>query len=285
MREIGGMTDAFLETHPSLSPTAISVNSDHPPDPQQCIDELGVTGDSPLNTWTAGKHLDVAAQKGAGKRLDYIYYTGPSSRSNLYERATSTGKLKVEDCKVALTERMPGSGFSYTDHFGVEATFSISNEAQTLTAPNPALAIETLNACIQAMAMGQTFAVKSQKVQLLGFAAALFVAIGLIIGSAFQPVQGVSAVFTFAAVAAAWAATTLFYSGVIWGDWEKREHLQPTVPESTMMTSPGFSSRNLPDNAGIDDLRAAKNSRSAEGQWHCHRAESNLMRTAQNAGI
>ncbi|KDN53175.1 DNase I-like protein [Tilletiaria anomala UBC 951] len=247
MRHIGQFSDAFLETHPSLPPNATTLPSDsgaesssqlhiqmqrqQQPDPQRAIDELGVTCDSPLCTWTAGKKLDARAQQGAGKRLDYIYYTGPRRGEGMYNRrqAAAHGRLKARECQVCFTEPIPGHGFSYTDHFGVEAVFDIASEsAQPSSAfsscmtASQSTAIRTLELSINALTMGQRQAGKQQRTQLTGFFVILIIAVALVIGSGFQSVKGVGVVFTFLSVVAGWGATTLLYSGLIWGEWEKR---------------------------------------------------------------
>jgi hypothetical protein len=38
---------------------------------------FGVTSDSPLNTYSAGKHLGVHARVGQGECLDYIFFVTP----------------------------------------------------------------------------------------------------------------------------------------------------------------------------------------------------------------
>ncbi len=224
MRDLGGLTDAFLATHPTLSPTAYALNNDGPPDPQQSIDELGVTCDSPLNTWTAGKPLDGRAAKGAGKRLDYIYFTGPNTPTSAADDSTTLGQFDIKSCQVTFTDRIPSTGTSYTDHFGLEAIFSIKPELDSKrTSQHLQRTAKTLEGCIEALTIGKRLPPKTQQLQLTGFFVLLFLAIGLVIGSGFQPVQGVNVVFTFFAVVAGFGATTLLYSGLIWGEWEQSE--------------------------------------------------------------
>jgi len=54
------------------------------PSPSQAVEMFGVTADSPLkvlNTYSAGKYLDVHARALQGKRLDYIFFRTPAGSS------------------------------------------------------------------------------------------------------------------------------------------------------------------------------------------------------------
>jgi sphingomyelin phosphodiesterase 2 len=82
---------------------------------------LGLTVDTPQNSWSAGKRLDNFARRWSGKRLDYILYN--SSTLPYSRNAGST--LSVRNTAIVLTERVPGYDFSYSDHFGLEATFAV----------------------------------------------------------------------------------------------------------------------------------------------------------------
>ena len=82
---------------------------------------LGLTVDTPQNSWSAGKRLDSFARRWSGKRLDYILYNS----STLPRSGNAGGTLSVRNTAIVLTERVPGHDFSYSDHFGLEATFAI----------------------------------------------------------------------------------------------------------------------------------------------------------------
>ena len=53
--------------------------------PSQAVEMFGVTANSPplkvLNTYSAGKYLDVHAHALQGKRLDYIFFRTPAGSS------------------------------------------------------------------------------------------------------------------------------------------------------------------------------------------------------------
>ncbi|KAE8240098.1 hypothetical protein A4X13_0g7939 [Tilletia indica] len=154
LRDVGGLQDAFLASHPSLPAHAVSLppSATHsgPPDPHRALVELGVTCDSPLNTWTAGKALDPRARAGAGKRLDYVLWRGPNdplSRpfglmgsgpgingggeggSGGPVHHDPRGRLRCSQSSVVFTERLTHRpDISFSDHFGVAATFTIVDD-------------------------------------------------------------------------------------------------------------------------------------------------------------
>ncbi|CAE6502874.1 unnamed protein product [Rhizoctonia solani] len=114
--------DAWWATH-NLSSPAVPIVFPIPKDGAAtsalaAIHEHGVTADSPLNSWSAGKPLDAVARRHLGKRLDYVLYRGPDARAQ-YE-------LVAGDAKVVMTERMPDLGVSLSDHFGVEVVLEIA---------------------------------------------------------------------------------------------------------------------------------------------------------------
>ena len=249
LRDIGGLHDSFLDSHPALPAHAISLPPTRGqqgihshPDPQRALDELGVTCDSPLNTWSAGKRLDERARKGAGKRLDYILYRGPSDDEvrlppNLAYHASSSGrgKLSCRESRVVFTDLVPGIEVSYSDHFGLDSTFDILPEASDLGARSSTSltatqsretsrkVFQTLTSALHALAGGSVRSRATQRAHFYAFAGALALAIALIISSIFQPLGGVNPVFVILAVVAGWAGTTMLYSAVVWAEWEKRK--------------------------------------------------------------
>ncbi|CBQ73232.1 related to ISC1-Inositol phosphoSphingolipid phospholipase [Sporisorium reilianum SRZ2] len=258
LRHIGGLYDSFLDSHPQLPEQAITLepeepltrdgsrgsrlSSSHRPDPHRAIQELGVTCDSPLNTWTAGKNLDERATRGAGKRLDYILFRGPvdqhpaaasaesapSTAAPLAYSASSSsrGRLACKSSSVVLTDIVPGAQCSYSDHFGVESVFDILDHTTT-SPPTDAHTHKNaqhrvLTSSLHALAGGFAASRSTQMSHLYVFGAALLLAVGLIVASIFQPLGGVNPVFVLLAVVAGWAGTTMLYSAVVWGEWEKR---------------------------------------------------------------
>jgi sphingomyelin phosphodiesterase 2 len=80
------------------------------------METFGLTVDTPLNTWSHGKPLDNFARRWLGKRLDYILYRSPRPDHS---------SLAISSTKIVMTENVPGHAFSYSDHFGLEATFIV----------------------------------------------------------------------------------------------------------------------------------------------------------------
>ncbi|PWY99540.1 hypothetical protein BCV70DRAFT_201102 [Testicularia cyperi] len=278
LRDVGGLYDSFLDTHTRLPPLAVALppenydqlggdgglpGSSSPltstlpgrPDPERAIAHLGVTCDSPLNTWTAGKNLDPRATRAAGKRLDYILYRGPAldhdpSTQLAYTASatTSRGRLAPSESNVVFTDKVPGLGCSYSDHFGLETTFDIldspaapclprgagagagisrSNHASTTTATSDSAVANsnhshTLRSAAHALAGGHVRARSTQTSHFYLFALALVLALALLVASIFQPLGAVNPVFILLAVVAGWAGTTMLYSALVWGEWEKR---------------------------------------------------------------
>jgi len=96
-----------------------------PVSPLDAVKLHGITADSPLNSYSGGKQLESYARRFSGKKLDYIFFRGPVNGGK--DRPT----LVCTETKVVFTEEVPGRSFSFSDHFGVDATFEIRGAAQT----------------------------------------------------------------------------------------------------------------------------------------------------------
>ncbi|UZJ52516.1 hypothetical protein CBS101457_001836 [Exobasidium rhododendri] len=276
LRDVGLLTDAYLQSHPHLPAHAISLPNQRGvrPDPRRCLAELGITCDSPLNTWTAGKPLDDRALKGAGKRLDYIFFRGPSSSSKTSDTGDSEsskssdtpkeGRLRCIDSSVVFTELIEGHEVSYSDHFGLEATLEIMEKSQV----NGALPSEedgqfaynsrlsqTLTSSLSALSAALMASRQSQKSHFVLFLALLILALCTIGFSSSRRMGGgaLSGLWTFIAVICGWTGSTAFYSAVVWGEWEKRAlrtfleamELDLTMQRGGTLTSPVLSQSSL----------------------------------------
>ncbi|KAI9467799.1 MAG: Endonuclease/exonuclease/phosphatase, partial [Benjaminiella poitrasii] len=109
----GFMTDSWLQIHgqPELQQLNMeSLTADN------YTQYFGYTCNSPFNTFSRyyDQGKDTNARKGFGKRLDYIFYR-------------HTSQLHCIESKVVLTDFIPNSQMSYSDHFGVVSIFKISN--------------------------------------------------------------------------------------------------------------------------------------------------------------
>ncbi|KIM31794.1 hypothetical protein M408DRAFT_21007 [Serendipita vermifera MAFF 305830] len=124
MFQHGDLIDTWASTHPA-PPADPPRHTTTDKSAQAAVDLFGLTVDTPSNTWSAGKKLDNFALRWLGKRLDYILYnSAPLSGSPGFE-STSGTRLSIQSTVVVLTGTVPGQDFSYSDHFGLEATFAI----------------------------------------------------------------------------------------------------------------------------------------------------------------
>ena len=153
LRSHASLSDSFQDTHPS----ADSASSYHP-SPSLAIRKYGMTVDSPINTYSAGKPISGNITAQGGKRLDYIFYRQPAVarrrpliwgyRDDVGENgAWNTGEIQLEEgnplpqsvasapkllcvkSQVLLTDLVPGEQFSYSDHFALCSIFSIEDPA------------------------------------------------------------------------------------------------------------------------------------------------------------
>lgn len=79
-------------------------------DSDDMIQYEGITCNSPMNSWSKNK-------AGLGDRLDYIFYR-------------MTPQLQCIHSNVAMTEYIPGTQMSYSDHFAVHSTFAVHSQPQ-----------------------------------------------------------------------------------------------------------------------------------------------------------
>lgn len=244
VRSHGGLVDAWMASHDSsLFPTETVFS------PQLAVRDYGITCDSPLNTYSAGKPLSDVAKRFQGKRLDYVFYRQPQIPPGSSGRSTSSSSPSWElfcvKSEVVLTGLVPGRSFSYSDHFGLEAILEIRHSRPVARSPPPGidgfgvttgleastaslrsasaipledfcaaeLSSHSLSAALAALGIAYRRARRKSTMELTGFGAALLVAIGLIGGSAWQPRPEFNPIMVLAAVALGWAGTTLLYSG------------------------------------------------------------------------
>lgn len=115
MTQYGGMTDSWDEAHPAPSEIDLKFMT---------IDEqiaaMGITCDTPANSWNEDPWINYLTRSRIGERLDYIFYR-------------STPALRCKSVKVVLQEptvnsnpiSMATSAKHCSDHFGVHATFTL----------------------------------------------------------------------------------------------------------------------------------------------------------------
>jgi len=95
---------------------------------------MGVTCDTPLNSWSNHSWLNYLTNDPVGERLDYIFYR-------------DTPEMVCTSVEVAVREQISGIGApnsgakNYSDHFGVHAQFAIQPAVYHFQNRTPALAL------------------------------------------------------------------------------------------------------------------------------------------------
>ncbi|KAK0246118.1 inositol phosphophingolipids phospholipase C [Armillaria nabsnona] len=228
IRDHASLHDSWAVTHPSLPTSSII------PPPHEAITKFGVTADSPMNSYSAGKPLDPYARKFWGKRLDYIFYRQPI-------RPSSIPQLKCTDCKVVLTHKVPGTPHSFSDHFGLEATLEIqqedaapvdpdshgaNNDVSSSSVPTPPFRHSTelsnaaITTTIQALGACYHFSRYRARRELYVFGLCLVILVAIVIGSSWLPHPWINPIFLVFTIFIAWLATTMLYEGFLYGQWE-----------------------------------------------------------------
>ncbi|KAI3622341.1 hypothetical protein WG66_015875 [Moniliophthora roreri] len=234
IREYTGVSDSWLVTHPYGNPSPDTI-----PTPEEAIEKYGMTADSPLCSWSAGKPLGGHALQYGGKRLDYCLYRPPMSHS-----AENLPTLRATDCRVTLRHNVPGTNMSFSDHFALRATLEIVNynagaaEPTTPfgdTPPHHAhessqdawsdhltdLSQESITTTIQALAGCYRFAKQRSQNELYIFGLCIFILVVIIVGSAFFPHPWINPIFILLTIALSWLGTTMLYEGFLYGNWER----------------------------------------------------------------
>jgi sphingomyelin phosphodiesterase 2 len=211
IRDHAALIDAWDISHPDTS----SFSSVDMTSPHEMIAHFGVTADSPLNSYTAGKPLDQHARQFLGKRLDYIFFRQP----NRHVIGKDSPVLSCSDTRVAFTDLVLGHKFSFSDHFGIEATFDIripDNHPE----PTPHLTSTSIEAIIRTLTSCHHFSGNRSRRELITFGLCILLLLGLIMGSAWLPRSWNNSIFVLFTVFIAWLATTMFYEGFLYGRWE-----------------------------------------------------------------
>ncbi|KAF9431972.1 phospholipase C type enzyme [Entomortierella beljakovae] len=113
-----GLNDSWGELHPFLSqpfpppPNGLS--------PEEGISLLGITCDTPLNTWTSGSRWPNSLTKDPiGERLDYILYNDSYGVSCLSSQVVLQEKTQIGG---------PKSMKHMSDHFGLHSVFTVNQD-------------------------------------------------------------------------------------------------------------------------------------------------------------
>lgn len=239
IQDHASLRDAWVESHPNNPAVPSGI-----PSPLDAIHTFGITADSPLNSFSAGKRLEALARKFQGKRLDYIFFRQPSrSPANV-----KPPLLKAKETRVVFTERVPGTNFSFSDHFGLEATFEISHPEggdltdssathipATVETPAPNFVLPTVSnppvpsrklspnaitEILQSLTACYRYSQYRARFQLTVFAVCVLILLVILVGSAWLPVSSFNPLIIFVTIFLAWAATTFLYVGFVYGKWE-----------------------------------------------------------------
>ncbi|KAJ8079108.1 phospholipase C type enzyme [Marasmius tenuissimus] len=233
--EHAGLADAWTCLHP---PPPQDYNFDI--DPVDAISLYGFTYDSPLNSYTVGKSSVVAR----GKRLDYVLFRNPiPSITSSSASSTISPKLVPTVARVLLTNLVPGKSFSYSDHYGVEATFKIENLPKTApslvdqvapdgnpptassdAAPtnnqNSQLSREHTSMVIHALRTRLDHAIVEAWNYMRVYFTSVVLLIVLLVGTSWSPKGYLTPVFVFLGSILTYIGTTTFYVGFLYGRWE-----------------------------------------------------------------
>ncbi|SCZ99164.1 BZ3500_MvSof-1268-A1-R1_Chr3-1g05849 [Microbotryum saponariae] len=216
------LSDAWALTN--QAPPSITSIAHRKLTPVQTMLVHGITCDSPLNTYSAAKlakrHPRDETRIRGGKRLDYILFRSPP---------TASSKLQVESTKIVLTEPVPGLGVSYSDHFGLAATFSFQPQTPTTEhvshsnqGSRGSISSEDLSTMLKNLMMAYRHALECQKRQFQLFVLALFLVPVLAIAASYQPLRGaLSWLFVVLGTAVGASGATMLYTGFVGGNWER----------------------------------------------------------------
>ncbi|KAG6335095.1 hypothetical protein ID866_4004, partial [Astraeus odoratus] len=225
-----GLLDAWTISHKNTPPPSEVIS------PVDGVVKYGITADSPLNSYRGSSpSLDPVVRMYQGKRLDYILFRRP----NRPRHNSTVLELECLDSKVIFTDPIPGNNCSYSDHFGVEATFAITiheetnhlgtDANETLKSTASIWAGETSEMSLVALsevlgALQTSYRLSQQRSyrELTMFTVCIAALLALILGSAWVTIPWVNPIFVFFAIFLAWLATTMLYEGFIFGNWERR---------------------------------------------------------------
>ena len=220
IRDHAQLADAWVVTHPNTpDPSPIS-----PPSPQDAVRVHGVTADSPLNSYSAGKKLEPLARAFQGKRLDYVFFRHPPQTA----ARSSAPQLRPVETRVVLAERIPARPFSFSDHFGLEATFEIDSSGPVADGVPPEdevagsqkdISPQSVTQALSSLTARYRFAQSQSRFHLAVFYVCLFLLLVIVVAAAWFPL-GIRPVFILISIALSWLATTMLYAGFVWGNWE-----------------------------------------------------------------
>ncbi|MBW0499645.1 hypothetical protein O181_039360 [Austropuccinia psidii MF-1] len=234
LQSYGQLRDSWKTSHP----TSISSLANDQDSFRNAIAEEGITCDSILNTFTASKNPANRGAKGFGKRLDYIMYRPAAKiarRANQGQSRTEFVDDQTILCdysSVTLTEPIPVFGYSYSDHFALEASFTIypskssmpdceDSSNQEPTAPADSLTLDQLNHAISALMIKYRSSERSGRFHLSIFILCVILTPGIAVAASFQPLKFLNWIFTLLSAFVGGLGMTMLYTGFLAGNWER----------------------------------------------------------------
>ncbi|KAG9293343.1 hypothetical protein G9A89_007589 [Geosiphon pyriformis] len=111
----GQMTDAWaFQNSPSSDPNQQQIAFINFKERNTEIGDKGITSNSPANTWSRNYSIrDLNQNQNLGQRIDYIFFR-------------KTSQFWCVRSRVVFTDIIPEYRCSYSDHFGVDATFILA---------------------------------------------------------------------------------------------------------------------------------------------------------------
>lgn len=197
------MSDSWLDAHAN-DPQRQDILTDE----SAVVQHLGITCDSPLNSWAKkGKH-------GVGQRLDYIFYR-------------RTPQLVCDQSEVTFTDRIPGTHISYSDHFGVHSTFTIHSggkdtEALALDPTKTNLASSMVHDILELLQRDQIATQRTAHWLLVFFVAAVLLVLSLCVLLSVSHNGALSFVVGLVLILLAAAGTIALIVGFVFGQTEQR---------------------------------------------------------------
>ena len=226
--EHAGLADAWGSLHPQTQTGGGHVN------PVDALALYGFTYDSPLDSYSAKERPNIHAPTPQGKRLDYILFRNPPPTSS----SPSPSQLVATEARVMLTDHVPGHAFSYSDHFGVEATFSIEHSEMKKLLPDgdedlptlastavgsvekPHLSSEHVLMVLDALKIHLGRSKVRARWEMRIFVICVVLLIGILVGTGWSPKGFLTPLFVYLGALVTWVGTTMFYVGFLYGRWE-----------------------------------------------------------------
>jgi sphingomyelin phosphodiesterase 2 len=127
----------------------------------------------------------------------------------------------VTDIKAVFTEPVPGQNYSFSDHFGLEATLEVVGAPTHHSSPSSELSDATATAVVQALSTCFRDSRTRSNKELAVFGVSLFVILAVTVGTAWLPHSWINPIFILFTTIMSWLATTMLYEGFIYGNWER----------------------------------------------------------------